>query len=181
MLKDVKMFKQSNMNTVRTSHYPRQAKMNAMFDFYGLYCMDEADLECHFNWNNNGERGGITNEASWRPQYIDRTVRMVYRDRNFPSIIFWSLGNESGGGSNFNATYEAVRNLDPRIIHYEGATRGNTTPTDLWSVMYPSTASCNSEANYNWRQQPYFMCEYAHAMGNAVGNLKEYWEIIENS
>ena len=181
MLKDVKMFKQANMNTVRTSHYPRQAKMNAMFDYYGLYCMDEADVECHFNWNNNGERGGITNMASWRNQYVDRTVRMVYRDRNFPSIIFWSLGNESGGGSNFNSTYEAVRNLDARIIHYEGATRGYSAPTDLWSVMYPTTQEAYNDANNNNRKQPYFMCEYAHAMGNGVGNLQEYWDIIENS
>ncbi len=181
MLKDVIMFKQSNMNTVRNSHYPRQAKMNAMFDYYGLYCMDEADVECHYNWEMAGQKGGITNAASWTPQYIDRTVRMVYRDRNFPSILFWSLGNESGGGSNFNATYNAVRQLDPRIIHYEGATRAGTTPSDLWSVMYPSISECEYDANSNWRQQPYFMCEYAHAMGNSVGNLKEYWDIIENS
>lgn len=181
MLKDVVMYKQSNMNTVRTSHYPRQAKMYAMFDYYGLYCMDEADLECHKNWNDAGERGGITNMESWIPQYIDRTVRMVYRNRNFPSVIFWSLGNESGGGSNFNATFNAVKALDNRIVHYEGATRGNTTPTELWSVMYPNLNKCEAEANGNWREQPYFMCEYAHAMGNAVGNLREYWDIIESS
>ena len=181
MLNDVVMFKQSNMNTVRTSHYPRQAKMYAMFDYYGLYCMDEADVECHLNWGNHGERGGITNQESWKAQYVDRTVRMVYRDRNFPSVVFWSLGNESGGGTNFNATYSAVRAIDSRIIHYEGATRGNTSPTDLWSVMYPSIDNCSNDANNNYRQQPYFMCEYAHAMGNAVGNLREYWDIIENS
>lgn len=181
MLTDVIMMKQANMNTIRGSHYPRQAKMYSMFDYYGLYCMDEADLECHYSWETGGENGGITNLASWRAQYIDRTVRMVYRDRNFPSIIFWSLGNESGGGSHFNYTYDAVRALDSRIIHYEGATRASTAPTDLWSVMYPSIENCNNEANGNWRAQPYFMCEYAHAMGNAVGNLKEYWDIIENS
>ncbi len=181
MLNDVIMFKQSNMNTVRTSHYPRQAKMYAMFDYYGLYCMDEADLECHYNWESNGQRGGITNMDSWKPQYIDRNTRMVLRDRNFPSVIFWSLGNESGGGKNFNATFDAVKQLDNRIIHYEGATRGGTAPTELFSVMYPSVDECDHDANNNNRQQPYFMCEYAHAMGNAVGNLKEYWEIIENS
>ncbi|MBR4312954.1 MAG: DUF4981 domain-containing protein, partial [Bacteroidaceae bacterium] len=182
MLTDVKMMKQSNMNTVRTSHYPRQAKMNAMFDYYGLYCMDEADVECHKNWEDHKWDGkGITDAASWRYQYIDRTVRMVLRDRNFPSIIFWSLGNESNGGSNFTHTYNAVRAIDDRIIHYEGATRAGTAPTDLWSVMYPNVTKCEDEANRNSRQQPYFMCEYAHAMGNAVGNLKEYWDIIENS
>lgn len=181
MLTDVIMMKQSNMNTVRNSHYPRQTKMYSMFDYYGLYCMDEADVECHLNWERGGEKGGITNEASWRAQYIDRTVRMVYRDRNFPSVIFWSLGNESGGGENFNYTYDAVRKLDSRIIHYEGATRGGTSPSDLWSVMYPSMSNCTWDANSNWRRQPYFMCEYAHAMGNAVGNLREYWDVIENS
>lgn len=180
MLKDIILFKQSNMNTLRTSHYPRQAKMNAMMDYYGLYCMDEADLECHKNWESKG-KNGITYNPSWRPQYIDRTVRMVLRDRNFPSVIFWSLGNESDGGTNFTHTYNAVRELDDRIIHYEGATRANTFPTDLWSVMYPSISECTRDANNNARKQPYFMCEYAHAMGNAVGNLKEYWDIIENS
>ena len=181
MLTDVKMMKQSNMNTVRTSHYPRQAKMNAMFDYYGLYCMDEADVECHKNWEDHKWSGGITDAASWRAQYIDRTVRMVLRDRNFPSIIFWSLGNESNGGSNFTHTFNAVRELDNRIIHYEGATRAGTFPTELFSVMYPNITECQNDANGNNRQQPYFMCEYAHAMGNAVGNLKEYWDIIENS
>ena len=181
MLNDVKMFKQANMNTVRTSHYPRQAKMNAMFDYYGLYCMDEADVECHYSWDKGKETGGITNEDSWRAQYIDRTVRMVYRDRNFPSIIFWSLGNESGGGKNFQHTYAATRALDTRPIHYEGASRAGTAHTDIWSEMYPTLAEADKHANNNSKGQPYFMCEYAHAMGNAVGNLQEYWDLIENS
>lgn len=191
MLNDVKMFKQANMNTVRTSHYPRQAKMNAMFDYYGLYCMDEADLECHYNWDKGKETGGITNEDSWRAQYIDRTVRMVYRDRNFPSVIFWSLGNESGGGKNFAHTYAAVRALDPRPIHYEGASRAGTAHSDVYSEMYPTMTDVDLHANGkadtdypyygNTNGQPYFMCEYAHAMGNAVGNLQEYWDAIESS
>ena len=191
MLTDVKMMKQSNMNTVRTSHYPRQAKMNAMFDYYGLYCMDEADLECHKSWEDGGEKGGITNEDSWKAQYIDRTVRMVYRDRNFPTIIFWSLGNESGGGKNFGHTYAAVRALDPRPIHYEGASRAGTAHSDIYSEMYPLLTEVDDHANGktdnsypyygNTNGQPYFMCEYAHAMGNAVGNLQEYWDAIESS
>ena len=191
MLTDVKMMKQANMNTVRTSHYPRQAKMNAMFDYYGLYCMDEADLECHMSWEEGKENGGITNEESWRAQYIDRTMRMVYRDRNFPSIIFWSLGNESGGGKNFGYTYAAVRALDPRPIHYEGASRGGTAHSDIYSEMYPLLGEVDQHANgksdtgypyyTNSNGQPYFMCEYAHAMGNAVGNLQEYWDAIESS
>ena len=191
MLNDVKMFKQANMNTVRTSHYPRQAKMNAMFDYYGLYCMDEADLECHKSWEDGGESRGITNEDSWKAQYVDRTVRMVYRDRNFPSIIFWSLGNESGGGKNFGHTYAAVRALDPRPIHYEGASRAGTAHSDIYSEMYPLLTEVDDHANGktdnsypyygNTQGQPYFMCEYAHAMGNAVGNLQEYWDAIESS
>ena len=180
MLTDIKMMKQANMNTVRNSHYPRQAKMYSMFDYYGLYCMDEADVECHFNWENSG-RNGITFQDSWREQYIDRTVRMVYRGRNFPSIFSWSLGNESNGGTNFTHTYNAVRAIDDRIIHYEGATRAGTWTTDLFSVMYPSVSEVDRDANGNSYKQPYFMCEYAHAMGNAVGNLQEYWDVIENS
>ena len=191
MLRDVKMMKQANMNTVRTSHYPRQAKMNAMFDYYGLYCMDEADVECHKSWDDGKENGGITNVDSWKAQYIDRTVRMVYRDRNFPSVIFWSLGNESGGGKNFGHSYAAVRALDPRPIHYEGASRAGTAHTDIYSEMYPLLTEVDDHANGkadtsypyygNTKGQPYFMCEYAHAMGNAVGNLQEYWDAIESS
>ncbi len=180
MLKDIILMKQANHNTVRTAHYPRQAKMYAMFDYYGLYCMDEADVECHYNWAASGA-SGITFQKSWEPQYVDRTVRMVYRDRNFPSVIFWSLGNESNSGPNFDATYAATRALDPRPIHYEGATNANDEPTDIWSKMYPTLDYVQSQANNNWRKQPFFMCEYAHAMGQAVGNLQEYWDIIESS
>lgn len=182
MLQDIKMMKQANINTLRTSHYPRQSKMYAMLDYYGIYAMDEADIECHRNWDINGEgSGAITNKTSWRAQYVDRTTRMVYRDRNFPSIIFWSLGNESGGGENFRHAYAEARKLDSRIIHYEGATRAGTAHTDLYSVMYPSLASVQSNANRARNGQPYFICEYAHAMGNAVGNLREYWDVIESS
>lgn len=179
MLRDVQLMKQANMNTVRGSHYPRQPKMYSMFDYYGLYCMDEADVECHFDWENGN---AISRSESWRAAYLDRTERMVLRDRNFPSVLFLSLGNESGTGSNLQATYDRCKELDPnRIVHYEGATRGGASYTDLWSVMYPNLSRVKSDANYNRNGQPYFMCEYAHAMGNAVGNLKEYWDEIENS
>lgn len=180
MLRDIELMKQANMNTVRCSHYPRQAKMYSMFDYFGIYCMDEADVECHHNWTDFGSNG-ITFKDSWKAQYVDRTVRMVYRDRNFPSVIFWSLGNESNSGLNFDATYAATRALDPRIIHYEGATRAGDEPTDLYSVMYPTVSAVKSLANSNSRQQPYFMCEYAHSMGNATGNLQEYWDALEGS
>lgn len=169
MLTDVAMFKQNNLNTIRTSHYPNQAKMYAMFDYFGLYTMDEADIECHANQN-------ISSYSSWEPAFVDRASRMVLRDRNHPAVIFWSLGNECGSGSNFRATYNAVRALDDRMIHYEGGWEYS----DMTSDMYPSIAKLtNTDSSSDSR--PHFVCEYAHAMGNAVGNLKEYWELIENS
>ena len=185
MLKDIMMMKQANMNTVRTSHYPRQAKMNAMFDYYGLYVMDEADLECHKNWDDHLDGNGtITEDPTWEGQYVDRTTRMVYRDRNHPSVIFWSMGNESNNGRNFTKAFAEMKKLDNRIIHYEGATRYSwrgRENTEIYSVMYPSLAEVTQNATVNSDRKPYFICEYAHAMGNAVGNLQEYWDIIEGS
>lgn len=181
MLKDIEMMKQANVNTVRTSHYPRQAKMYAMFDYYGMYVMNEADIECHKNWSEM-KKNCISNDPTWQAQYVDRTVRMVYRDRNHPSVIFWSLGNESGIGVNFDATYLATRDLDSRPIHYEGYSNENSANnTDMHSKMYPNLSYVQNYANYSIGSEPFFMCEYAHAMGNAVGNLKEYWNIIESS
>lgn len=179
MLKDIKLMKQANVNTLRASHYPRQAKMYAMTDFYGMYVMNEADVECHLNWAVHGEKGGITNDSTWRAQFVDRTKAMVLRDRNHPSIIFWSLGNEAGGGENFLHTYNATASLDTRPIHYEGATRGKTPYTDFYSEMYPHLDAVKAFAKSDSLHQPYIMCEYAHAMGNAIGNLKEYWDEIE--
>ena len=180
MLRDVVMMKQANINLVRTSHYPRQAKMYAMFDYYGLYCMDEADVECHYNWEQSGNT--ISNASSWQAQYVDRTERMVLRDRNHPSVVFWSLGNESGTGANLQASYNRCKELDPnRLVHYEGATRGGASYTDLYSVMYPSLDRAKSLANSSSLTQPFFMCEFAHSMGNATGNFKNYWDAINTS
>lgn len=176
MLRDVVMMKQNNINTIRTSHYPNNARMYSMFDYYGLYCMDEADLEDHANQ-------GISDRASWIPAFTDRIERMVLRDRNHPCVIFWSLGNEGGSGANFKHCYEAARRLDPRPVHYEGTRDdkdyGGNRYSDLYSKMYPGM---------NWMRQyvssfdrPMFICEYAHSMGNATGNLSEYWESIESS
>ena len=186
MLKDISMMKQSNMNTVRTSHYPRHAKMMAMFDYFGLFVVDEADMELHKNWD--GVKT-IINNRDWTGAIVDRNVRNTLRDRNHPSVVFWSLGNESGSGLNIMAAYNAVKELDNRYIHYEGSTRDNAEGTDLHSVMYPAvdhsrggtTGPVTSDANHPSTGKPYFMCEYAHAMGNAVGNLREYWEAIEGS
>lgn len=172
MLKDVTMMKQANVNTVRTSHYPRQPKMYAMFDYYGLYCMDEADVECH------GAQGLTSNEY-WSTAFTDRNVRMVKRDRNHPSVIFWSLGNECGTGNNMQKAYDAVKNLDTRYVHYEAGSESSGY-SDLYSDMYP-TVSAVSGKIIGYKGKPYFICEYAHAMGQAVGNLKDYWDVIEGS
>ena len=172
MMKDLTMMKKANVNTVRTSHYPRQPKMYAMMDALGFYVMDEADVECHGNQN-------LSSTSSWITAMDDRTKRMVLRDRNHPSVIFWSLGNECGGGSNFSTTYNTCKNLDSRFVHYEGASSG-TYYSDLGSNMYPEVSSVkNNRSGLNGK--PYFICEYAHAMGQAVGNLKEYWDQIEGS
>ena len=180
MLQDVTMMKQSNMNTVRCSHYPRQAKMMAMFDYYGLYVMDEADIESHKNWLDNGPSGTLASMINYTNQYIDRTLRMVQRDRNNPSVIFWSLGNEGGVGDNFRATYNAVRALDDRLIHYEGhRTDGSFNDiTDIYSSMYPSLDFVSQHVNGS---KPYFVCEYVHSKGAGLGNMQEYWDLIEGS
>ena len=175
MLKDVMLMKQANVNTVRTSHYPRQPRMYAMFDYYGLYCMDEADVECHNNQS-------LSDTPSWEDAYVDRTERMVLRDRNHPSVVFWSLGNESGGGCNFQTTYDCVKRLLPgrdNFVHYEGYNHGEKY-SDFGSDMYPKVEKVIEQSS-GLHGKPYFICEYAHAMGQAVGNLQEYWDVIEKS
>ena len=172
MMKDLTMMKKANVNTVRTSHYPRQPKMYAMMDALGFYVMDEANVECHGNQ-------GLSSNSSWITAMDDRTKRMVMRDRNHPSVIFWSLGNECGGGSNFSTTYNTCKNLDSRYVHYEGAESGKYY-SDLGSNMYPKVSSVR-ENRSGLNGKPYFICEYAHAMGQAIGNLKEFWDIIEDS
>ena len=175
MLKDVMLMKQANVNTVRTSHYPRQPRMYAMFDYYGLYCMDEADVECHNNQS-------LSDTPSWENAYVDCTERMVLRDRNHPSVVFWSLGNESGGGQNFQATYDCVKRLLPgrdNFVHYEGYNHGEKY-SDFGSDMYPKVEKVIKQSS-GLHGKPYFICEYAHAMGQAVGNLQEYWDVIEKS
>ena len=167
MIRDIVLYKQHNLNTIRTSHYPNDPKMYALFDYYGLYVMDEADQECHGNQS-------LTDNPAWQGAFVDRAVRMVQRDKNHPSVIFWSLGNESGGGCNIVAEYNAVRRLDNRPIHYEGM----NDQADIDSRMYPSIEAM-IEQDQQPRDKPFFLCEYAHAMGNAVGNLEEYWDYIE--
>lgn len=176
MLRDVLLMKRNNINTIRTSHYPNAAKMYAMFDYYGLYCMDEADLEDHANQS-------ISAKPSWIPAFVDRIDRMVLRDRNHPSIFSWSLGNEAGNGKNFDDCYKAAKRLDSRPVHYEGTRNGlpygGNTYSDMYSKMYPGM-DWMSRYTSNM-DKPMFICEYAHSMGNAIGNLTEYWDAIEES
>lgn len=190
MLTDLQMMKRANINTLRTSHYPRQPKMYAMMDALGFYVMDEADVECHYNWINKSDY--LSTNVSWSTQYVDRNVRMVKRDYNHPCVTFWSLGNESGDGVCFEDAYNAVKALDAiRPIHYEGTFNvgynqgsglNKNTHSDLFSDMYPSVGKVSGKKNgENTFNKPYFICEYAHAMGQAVGNLKDYWDAIESS
>jgi len=167
-IEDILLYKRHNMNIVRTCHYPQDPKTYALYDYYGLYVMDEADQECHGNHS-------LTNNPEWKDAYVDRGVRMVERDKNHPSVIFWSLGNESGGGLCAKAERDAIRALDSRLIHYES----QNEIADMDSRMYPSVESMK-QTDRNGAQKPFFLCEYAHAMGNAVGNMREYWDYIEN-
>lgn len=169
MIQDILMFKRFNINTIRTSHYPNDPKMYALYDYYGVYVMDEADIEAHAN-------ALLSYDKSWEAAFVDRVVRMVERDKNHPSVIFWSLGNESGAGNNFATCYQEVKKIDSgRIIHYAG----KNDAMDIDSNMYPSIEGM-IDSDTKPRNKPYFICEYAHAMGNAIGNLDEYWDYIEN-
>lgn len=168
MIEDIVLMKRHNLNAVRTSHYPNDPKMYALYDWYGLYIMDEADVECHGNFT-------LSDTPSWGPAYVDRAVRMVRRDRLHPSVLFWSLGNESGKGCNLVAERDAIKALDSRPIHYEG----QNEVADMDSKMYPSM-EVMEQLDKNGNDKPFYLCEYAHAMGNAIGNLAEYWDYIEN-
>ncbi len=170
MLKDVTLMKRANVNLVRTSHYPRQPKMYAMFDAYGIYCMDEADNECH------GLGTSVSSNSSFTNNMVDRVERMIKRDRNHPSVVFWSLGNECGSGSNFLNCKNKVENLDDRKYHLEC----NQSYSQLGSSMYP-TVDAVSKNSSGYNSKPYFICEYDHAMGNSLGALKDFQDVIESS
>ena len=171
MIEDITIMKQFNLNAVRTSHYPNNPVWYDLCDQYGLYVIDEANLESH------GLRHKIPNSLpEWKDACLDRMNNMVQRDKNHPSIIFWSLGNEAGEGTNFEHMAQLARQIDStRLIHYEGYNKVG----DVFSRMYPHVNSIVEYAEQAQPEKPYLMCEYAHAMGNAVGNLKEYWEAIE--
>jgi len=177
MVEDVVLMKRHNVNAVRTSHYPPDPRFLGLCDRYGLYVIDEADLECH-GMGYGGDLSSLSNDASWRPAYIDRVERLVARDRNHPSVIFWSLGNESGCGSNHVAMAEKARSMDSsRLIHYEGC-RG-AEMTDVYGSMYTTHAELAALGEKTALAKPHVFTEYGHAMGNGPGGLKEYWEVME--
>lgn len=183
MRKDVELMKQFNFNAVRTSHYPNAPEFYDLCDEYGLYVIDEANLEHHAYYND------LCSNPQWANAFLDRTVRMVEQDKNHPSIIQWSLGNESGVGANHAAMAGWIRHYDPsRPVHYEGAIRSgclskqdnqNMHLSDIVCPMYPAVDDIIEWAKNSKDIRPYIMCEYSHAMGNSNGNLKEYFDAFE--
>ncbi len=175
MLKDIELLKKANINAVRTSHYPHDPLWYELCDEYGLYVVDEANIESH--GMGYSEEFTLANKAVWRKAHLDRTQRMVERDKNFTSIIIWSLGNEAGDGSNFITTSSWIKERDKsRPVQYEQAK--TESHTDIFAPMYPDIETLTNYGSKN-QDRPLIMCEYGHAMGNSLGNLKEYWEAIE--
>jgi beta-galactosidase len=173
MIQDIVTMKQFNINAVRTSHYPNVPAWYDLCDEYGLYVIDEANIESH---GMGYGRETLARRDDFAAAHMDRTVRMVERDKNHPSVIIWSLGNEAGDGPNFVATSRWIKERDPsRPVHYEQA--GQRRHTDIVCPMYPRPREL---AEYSSRPQtrPYIMCEYSHAMGNSSGNLWLYWDLI---
>ena len=181
MLRDMLLMKQHNINCVRTSHYPNDPYWLDLCDEYGLYVIDEADLETHGFGEDGGDWAELSKNPNWREAFVDRAERMVQRDKNHPSVIIWSLGNESGYGPNHHAMIDAIRALDPgRPIHYESAYGDEDyAGLDMVSHMYTHVPELIEEGKKTDDPRPFFLCEYAHAMGNGPGSLKEYWDVID--
>ena len=176
MLKDIRLMKQNNINAVRTSHYPNTPEWYELCDRYGLYLVDEANIESHGMGYEPART--LANKPEWFRAHMDRIERMVERDKNHPSVIMWSMGNEAGDGSNFQEASAWIRQRDPgRPVHYE---RAEEKPhVDVVSPMYARIEQIIAYARKK-PSRPLILCEYAHAMGNSVGNLQEYWDAIES-
>jgi len=171
ILNDLTIMKNLNVNTIRTSHYPNDPLLLMLADEMGFYVVDEADLETHglFDWSY------ASKNPDWHDAYVDRADRMVQRDKNHACIIMFSLGNESGYGDNHMAMAKHIRETVPNVlVHY----CENKELFDVESTMYPSVEGLESQGKDTADKRPYFMCEYAHAMGLGPGSLKEYWETI---
>lgn len=188
MIKDIKTMKRFNINAVRTSHYPNNERWYELCDEYGIYLIDEANLETH------GLGGKLSNDTDWASAFLQRAVRMVERDKNHPSIIFWSLGNESGSGFNHAAMAHWIKNYDEtRFVHYEGAqtTFGkkqiedrilrDPEYVDMVSRMYSPIDYMVRVAESDIENRPILWCEYAHSMGNSTGNLFKFWDAIRTN
>ena len=173
MRRDILLMKQFNINAVRCCHYPNQPAWYDLCDELGIYLVDEANIESH---GMGYEEASLAKDPRWLAAHLDRTRRMVERDKNHPSVIIWSLGNEAGDGPNFEATSAWIKGRDPsRPVHYEQA--GEKAHTDIVCPMYPAPGRL---AEYAARSQarPFIMCEYSHAMGNSSGNMWLYWDLI---
>lgn len=176
MIKDLQLMKQFNINSVRTSHYPNDPRWYELCDLYGMYVVDEANIESHGMGYDPDKC--LANQPEWEKAFVDRTERMFERDKNHPCVIVWSLGNESGEGCNFATTYKWIHAHDRshRPVHSEDGIKGPYT--DIFCPMYKKL-----DVLLNWTlylpDKPLILCEYAHAMGNSVGNLQDYWDVIE--
>lgn len=188
MIRDIELLKRHNFNAVRTSHYPNDERWYELCDEYGLYLIDEANIESHAYYDQ------LCRDPRWLSAFVDRVSRMALRDKNHASVIVWSLGNESGYGPNHDAAAGWLRNFDPtRPLHYEGACRpdwgqgshplgsaGRGKPaTDIVSTMYPTVAFLEEWDRTTDDDRPFIMCEFSHAMGNSNGSLSDYWALVE--
>lgn len=177
MLRDIRLLKQHNFNAVRTSHYPNCPEWYRLCDRYGLYLINEANIETHeFGCH---QQNAINNHPDWRRPHLDRMQRMIERDINHPSILIWSVGNEAGDGPNTQAAYQWAKERDPtRIVHYENATSyaGSGKGSDLISRMYARAGMIDKILERYPDDRPFVLCEYTHAMGNSNGGLEYYWD-----
>jgi beta-galactosidase len=185
MLLDIQRMKEYNINSVRASHYPNHPLWYKLCNKYGMYIVDEANVESHgmgvYNYQPYGFAMSniLARDAAWFPAIWQRIENMYQRDKNNPAVIFWSLGNEAGRGDNFKKSYDALKLLDhSRPIQYEQAFMDNYT--DIVAPMYPVLSEMSAYVA-SGDKRPYIMCEYAHSMGNSTGNLNEYWDFIESN
>ncbi len=177
MENDVILMKQHNINAVRTAHYPNQVEFYDLCNKYGLYVIDEADLECH-GFELTGDYANIVDNYKWEKTIVDRIERMVRRDKNNPSIILWSLGNESDVGVNLVKAYLRCKELDnTRFVHYEGDRQSLISDVD--STMYSTVEKLDILGSNIHGKKPHLICEYGHAMGNGPGGLDEYQAVFK--
>jgi beta-galactosidase len=179
MVRDIVLMKRHNINAVRTCHYPNDPEWYSLCDDYGLYVMDEANIESHELWADR--QYYIAEKTAWKAAMVDRGLSMAQRDKNHPCIFSWSMGNETGWGANFDAMYRAIKALDPsRPVHYESKTPAYANVLsryDIISTMYPKLDDIVRLMNED-PSRPVIICEYAHTMGNSLGDFKEYWDLF---